>query len=165
MPRFSVNTHRLDPYAAWAFRVKWDGRYVPGISRISGLAWTTDVAQHREGGDPPDAHLAPGVTAYLPVVLERGRTHDTAFEEWASLVAAPPGRRRSLKNLRKDVLVELLNEQQTPVMAFRLHRCWPSHYAALGPLDADAGVLARESLTLQHEGFERDEEVAEPAET
>lgn len=164
MAEFSVNAYRLDPYASWGFHVKWDGKIVPGITRIGGLAWTTEALPFRNGADPADTHVVPGLTTYAPLVLERGRTHDTAFEDWANLVGAVANP-RSLKTFRKDVTIELLNEQRSIVMAFRVLRCWPSHYSPLGPLDADANLLALETLTLQNEGFERDTGVKEPAQT
>jgi hypothetical protein len=42
MAEFSVNPTRVDPYKNFKFRVKWDGRYVAGISKISGLRRTTE---------------------------------------------------------------------------------------------------------------------------
>jgi tail tube protein gp19 len=50
--QFTVNAHRIDPYKNFKFRVKWDGRLVAGVSKISGLKRTTEVIEHREGGDP-----------------------------------------------------------------------------------------------------------------
>ena len=38
MAQFSVNAQRFDPYKNFKFRVKWDGRYVAGISKVSALA-------------------------------------------------------------------------------------------------------------------------------
>ena len=32
MAQFTVNPRRFDPYKDFRFRVKWDGRYVAGIS-------------------------------------------------------------------------------------------------------------------------------------
>jgi len=55
--------------------------------------------------------------------------------------------------------------QGTPVMAFNVMRAWPSEYVALGQLVADESATAVETLTLQHEGIERDPGVKEPAET
>ena len=37
MPQFVVNPHRFDPYKNFKFRVKWDGKYVAGVSKISAL--------------------------------------------------------------------------------------------------------------------------------
>ena len=50
--QFSVNPLRFDPYKNFKFRVKWDGRYVAGVSKMSALKRTTEVVKHREGGDP-----------------------------------------------------------------------------------------------------------------
>ena len=35
MAQFTVNAQRFDPYKNFKFRVKWDGRYVAGISKVS----------------------------------------------------------------------------------------------------------------------------------
>jgi phage tail-like protein len=167
LPRFTVNPDRLDPYKSFKFRVKWDGRYVAGISKVSGLIKRTEVVDHREGGDPSTVHKSPGQTTFEPIVLERGRTHDTDFEAWANKVwnyGSPQGQEVSLKDFRKDIIIELYNEAGQLVMAFKVYRCWPSEYVALGDLVANGSAVAIESLRLQHEGWERDYEVTEPVE-
>jgi len=167
MPQFTVNPQRFDPYKQFKFRVKWDGRYVPGVHKVSALRKTTEVVMHREGGDPSLQRRSPGQSAYEPIVLVRGRTHDTAFEEWANKtwhLGGGAGAEVSLHDFRKDVRIELYNEAGQLVMAFRVYRCWPSEYVALSDLDADNTSVAFESLTLQNEGWERDSEVVEPAE-
>src|ERR687898_1123651 len=58
MPSFTVNPHRFDPYKNFKFRVKWDGRYVAGVSRVTPLRRRTQVVTHREGGDASAAPLA-----------------------------------------------------------------------------------------------------------
>ena len=164
MPQFSVNPSRLDPYKSFRFRVKWDNKVVPGIFRVSPLRRTTAAIDQRSGTDPSEDHRSPGRTDWGPILLERGRTHDTAFEDWANLVWNESGE-MSLKKFRKDVVIELENEQGVTVMAFTVHRAWPSEYVALGPLDSESEAVAVESLTLEHEGWERDPAVKEPAET
>lgn len=168
MPEFTVNTHRRQPYADFKFRLKWDGRHVAGISSVSALARTTEVVRHRSGADPSLQRLSPGTTSYEPVTLERGVTHDEEFENWAMLVhdpAASPGAEVKLKDLRKDVVLELLNEAGQVVKAYLLYRCWPSRYVAVPDLDANGGrAVAIEELVLQTEGWERDRAVTEPAE-
>jgi phage tail-like protein len=167
MSRFSVNPQRFDPYKQFKFRVKWDGRYIAGVDRVSGLRRTTEVLHHREGDEPSSDRLMPGRTQYEPVVIRRGRTHDTELEQWANKVwnlGSGPGSEVSLKDFRKDVVVELYNEAGQLAMAFKIYRCWPSEYTALNDLDANAPLVAFESITLQHEGWERDYEIVEPAE-
>ena len=167
MAQFSVNPDRFDPYKQFKFRVKWDGRYVAGVSKVSALKRTTQVVTHREGGDPSIVRKSPAQTTYEPIVLERGRTHDTEFEKWANKVwnyGSGLGAEVSLKDFRKDVIIELYNEAGQLVMAFKIYRCWPSEYIALGELDAKDSCVAFESITLQHEGWKRDYEVTEPEE-
>ena len=167
MPEFSVNPHRFDPYKSFKFRVKWDGRYVAGVSRISGLRRATDVVEQRDGGDPNFTRKSPGVTRYQPLVLERGVTHDTEFEDWARKVlrhGAGLGSEVALKNFRKDIIVELNNEAGQVVLAYKVYRCWVSEYQALPDLDANGSAVAIESIKLENEGWERDVDIKEPAE-
>ena len=167
MTQFSVNAQRFDPYKDFKFRVKWDGRYVAGVSKVSGLRRRTEVIEHREGGDPNTAHKSPGRTHYEAITLERGVTHDTEFEQWASKLSRPPsgaGGDVSLADFRKDVRIELLNEAGMVVKAFNVYRCWPSAYQALPDLEANANAVAIEMLKLENEGWERDESVPEPSE-
>jgi phage tail-like protein len=167
VPPFTVNPTRFDPYKQFKFRVKWDGRYVAGVCEVTPLRRVTEVVAHRDGGEPSSARRSPGRTAFDPLVLRRGRTHDTDFERWANKVwrlGSGPGAESSLKDFRKDVMIELHNEAGQLVMAFKVYRCWPSEYVALGALDSDGASTAIESITLQHEGFERDDSIPEPAE-
>ena len=145
--------------------MKWDGKVVAGISKVSALRRTTEVVEHREGGDPSTAHKSPGRTHFEPVTLERGITHDLEFERWANKVwnlgSAPEV---SLKDFRKDLTLELYNEAGQVVIAYRLFRCWPSSFEALPDLDANGGAVAIQTLVIQNEGWERDVDVVEPAE-
>ncbi len=165
MSEFTVNTGRFDPYKGTKFRVKWDGEFIPGVFRISGLIWNTQVVTYREGGSLNAFIVAAGQTTFEPIVLTRGRTHDTAFEDWANLVwrhAPTGGAEVGLNAMRKNIQILLLNEAGQVVMGFIVYRCWPSRYEALGPLDAIETALAVESLTLHYEGFARDASIAEP---
>jgi phage tail-like protein len=166
-PEFSVNTERYDPYKSFKFRVMWDGKYVAGVSKVGGLTRKTEVVTHREGGDPSSARSSPGQTSYEPITLERGVTHDEEFELWANKVwtyGNAPGQEISLKDFRKDVIIELYNEAGQKVLAYKVYRCWVSEYTALPELDASANAVAIQSLTLQNEGWERDTDVTEPEE-
>ena len=167
MAQFSVNAQRFDPYKQFKFRVKWDGRYIAGVDKVSSLRRTTEVIRQREGGEPSIDRLMPGRTLYEPIVIKRGRTHDTEFEKWANKVwnlGNGAGAEVSLQDFRKDILIELYNEAGQLVMSFKVYRCWPSEYVALEDLDANTPLVAYESITLQHEGWERDYEVLEPQE-
>jgi phage tail-like protein len=167
MAQFTVNADRVDPYKNFKFRLKWDGRYIAGVSKVSALRRTTEVVSHREGGDPSTAHKSPGLTKYEPVTIERGVTHDLEFERWANKVwnrQGAAGEEVSLADFRKDVVLELYNEAGQLVMAWRIYRCWPSTFQALPELDANANAVAIQTLVLENEGWERDYEIVEPTE-
>ena len=166
MAQFSVNTHRFDPYKNFKFRVKWDGRYVAGISKVTSLKRTTELVTHREGGDPSTNRISPGRSKFEPITLERGVTHDPEFEAWANMVYNTDGDAAvSLKNFRKDIIIELHNLQGQVVKAYKIYRCWVSEYQALPDLDSNANVVAIERIILQNEGWERDTSVTEPTES
>lgn len=167
MPAFSVNTHRFDPYKNYKFRVKWDGRYVAGISKMSALKRTTEVVKHRDGGDPNTSRKSPGRSEFEPITLERGVTHDAEFEAWANKVwqqGAGLGAELSLKDFRKDLIIEMYNEGGQLVLAYKVFRAWVAEYQALPELDANANAVAIQTIKLENEGWERDREVVEPAE-
>ncbi len=166
MTMFSVNPHRFDPYKNFKFRVKWDGKYIPGISKISPLSRMTEVVTYREGGDPSNSRLSPGTTKFEPIVLERGLSHDPAFEEWANMTFNIEGDAdTSLKNYKKDIIIELLNLQGMVAMRFRVYRCWVSEYQSLPELNSNDKSIAIERIVIQNEGWERDVETTEPQET
>jgi phage tail-like protein len=167
MAQFSVNTHRFDPYVNFKFRVRWDGRYVAGISKVSALKRTTEPIRHREGGDQSSSRKSPGRTEFEAITLERGVTHDREFEQWAGRVwsvGAGLGAESSLRTFRKDLIIEMYNEAGQLVMAYNVYRCWVSEYQALPELDANANAVAIQSIKLENEGWERDLAVSEPSE-
>jgi phage tail-like protein len=168
MPEFTVNPNRLDPYKNFKFRVKWDGLYVAGISKVSPLRRTTEVVEHRSGGDPSASHKSPGRTKFDPIILERGVTHDTEFEKWANkvwLLGAKLGAEVSLQDFRKDIILDFYNEAGQLAIAYNIYRCWVSEYQALPELDANGyPVTAIQFIKLENEGWERDLSVTEPKE-
>lgn len=166
MAQFEVNTHRFDPYKNFKFRIKWDGKYVAGVSKISALKRSTEPVTHREGGDPSTSRHSPSSWKFEPITLERGVTHDLEFEKWANLIHHTDGDAAiSLKNFRKDLIIELLNLQGVVVKAYKVYRCWVSEFTSLPELDANGSAVAIEMIVLQNEGWERDEAVTEPSET
>ncbi len=165
MAQFTVNAQRIDPYKNFKFRVVWDGQPVAGISKVSGLKRTTEVVSHRDGGDLSTKRHSPGVSSFEPITLERGITHDTAFEEWAVKTYSVAGDAAvSLKDFRKDMTIELYNLQGTKVRAWQVFKCWVSEFTAVPELDSNANAVAFETIVLQNEGFARDEAVTESEE-
>jgi phage tail-like protein len=167
MAQFSINAQRFDPYKNFKFRVKWDGRYVAGISKVGALKRTTDVVEHREGGDPSTSRKSAGRNKFDPITLERGVTHDTEFEKWANKVwnfGSGLGAEVSLKDFRKDIILEVYNEAGQLALAYKVFRCWVSEFQALPDLDANAAAVAIQHIKLENEGWERDTDVTEPSE-
>jgi phage tail-like protein len=167
MAQFSVNPQRFDPYKNFKFRVKWDGKYVAGISKVGGLKRTTEVVEHREGGDPSTGRKSPGRSKFEAITLDRGVTNDLEFEKWASKVwsfGAGLGAEVSLQDFRKDLIIEVYNEAGQLALAYKVFRCWVSEYQALPDLDANANAVAIQHIKLENEGWQRDAEVPEPSE-
>jgi phage tail-like protein len=167
MAQFTVNAQRFDPYKNFKFRLKWDGKYVAGVSKCSALKRTTEVVKHRDGGDPSSSRKSPGRTEYEAITLERGVTHDVEFEKWANKVwqvGSGLGAEVSLKDFRKDLIIEIYNEAGQLALAYKVYRCWVSEYQSTPDLDANANAVALQHLKLENEGWERDQEVPEPAE-
>jgi phage tail-like protein len=167
MAEFTVNPTRFDPYKNFKFRVKWDGHYVAGVSKVTGLKRTTEVVKHREGGDPSTSRKSPGRNEFEPITLERGVTHDAVFEQWANKVWQLHAALRaevSLKDFRKDIILELYNEAGQKVLAYNIYRCWVSEYQSMPDLDSNANAVAIQHLKLENEGWERDLSVTEPVE-
>jgi phage tail-like protein len=167
MAQFTVNATRVDPYKNFKFRVKFDGRHVAGLSKCSALKRTTEVVEHRVGGDPSTSHKSPGRTKYEAITLERGVTHDVAFAQWANKVwnfGAGLGSEVSLKDFRKEIIIEMYNEAGQLAIAYKVYRCWVSEYQAMPDLDANANAVAIQHIKLETEGWERDYDVKEPQE-
>jgi phage tail-like protein len=167
MAQFSVNASRFDPYKNFKFRVKWEGRYVAGVSKVGALKRTTEPIKHREGGDPSTSRKSPGRSEFEAITLERGVTHDTEFERWANKVwnfGSGLGAEVSLADFRKDIIIEVYNEAGQVVLAYKVFRCWVSEWQSLSDLDANADAVAIQSIKLENEGWERDYDVKEPTE-
>lgn len=164
---FSVNINRFDPYKAYNFLVYFEKETTPvaGVSKVGGLKRSSDPIEYKEGGNAI-IRRGLGRTKYEPITLERGVTHDQDFEKWANAAqvldkGAPS---QSLKNLRRQVRIELLNEMGQPVHRYIVHRCWVSEYQALPDLDAGGNAIAIEHIKLENEGWEHDLTLPEPQE-
>jgi phage tail-like protein len=167
MAQLVAKPNRFDPYKNFKFRVKWDGRYVAGISKVGALKRSTEPVEHREGGDPSTSRKSPGRTKYDAISLERGVTQDTEFERWANKVwnfGAGLGVESSLADFRKDVIIDVFNEAGQKVISYKVYRCWVSEYQALPDLDANANAIAIQTIKLENEGWERDYDVTAPEE-
>ena len=79
MATFSVKTSRFDPYKNFKFRVKWDGRTVAGLNKMSALKRTTEVR---------------GLSAHQSSMI-RGRARSAVIRLWSAVaITAPPDQAR-----------------------------------------------------------------------
>jgi phage tail-like protein len=165
---FTVNINRYDPYKSYRFLVYFGGSTSPvaAVSKVSALKRSADVIEYKGGGDPI-IRKGLGRTKYEPITLERGLTQDLDFVNWANTtqVLDKGSPTQSLKNLRKEIRIDLLNEEGQPVWRFNVHRCWVSEYQALPDLDAGANAIAIEHIKLENEGWEQDTSLPELAES
>ena len=163
-----VNATRFDPYKNFKFRVKWDGRYVAGVSKVGALKRTTEVVKHREGGDPSTSRKSPGPHRVRGDHARARRDPRPRVrgvgQQGLELRRAASAARSSLKDFRKDLIIEVYNEAGQLAIAYKVFRCWVSEYQALPDLDANANAVAIQHIKLENEGWERDEGVVEPQE-
>lgn len=167
VPLFTANAYRYDPYRTFKFQVLIDGNVVAGLSKMTALKKKTETVKWRFAGDPSHERVMPGGTTYDPVTLEQGLTHDPVFENWANLVNNLTGDAgMSLKNYRKNIIINVLNLQGVVAISYKLFRAWVSAYQALPDFDAKTmNTVGIQSITLEHEGWQRDASVVEPTET
>ncbi|WP_033290355.1 phage tail protein [Amycolatopsis jejuensis] len=159
-------TKRRDPYKNFRFRVKFSGGdYMLGVSKITGFKRTTEVIKHRSGGDPATSFKLPGRTEYDAITLERGVTADKVFEQWAnrvwSFANAGQGLETSLKDFRRDLIVDVFDEGGQKVLSYQVFNCWVSEWQPVSDLDANANAVAVQHLKVENEGWVA-EEVTEP---
>ena len=166
-PMFPVNTHRHDPYRTFKFQILIDGKPVAGLKKMGALKKKTEAVKWRAAGDPSSERILPGGTSYEAVTLEQGLSHDPVFENWANLVNNVEGDGgMSLKNFRKDIVINVLNLQGQVAISYKLFRAWVSEYQALPEFDAGTmNAVGIQTLTLQHEGWQRDASASEPTES
>ena len=156
------NTNNLtlnhEPDSQYYFRVKWDNRYIQGITKVSGLRRKTEVIKFRSGGDSSITQKLPGRIDYDPIVLERVLSRDTLFETWVNTVTSIG----TSAPFRKLMIIDLFNKAGQKVISFKVHQCWPSDYIAMEESHENGTQFIIESITIQHEGWERDQTVTWP---
>jgi len=166
-PLFQANAHRYDPYRTFMFQVLIDGKPVAALKKMSVLKKTTEAVKWRTAGDPTHERILPGGTSYEAITLEQGLTHDPVFENWANQVNNIQGNAgMSLKEYRKDIILNVLNLQGAVAISYKVYRAWISEYQALPEFDAGTmNAVGIQTVTIQHEGWERDASVSEPTES
>lgn len=164
---FPANLNRFSPYATYRFLVYFGHSATPvaAVSKVGAISRKSAVIEYKEGGNAV-VLKSPGRTEYNAILLERGVTQDQDFITFANYAqvldqGAPT---TSLANLRKEIMIVLLNEEAQPVLRYVVHRCWVSEFQALPELDAGANAVAIEHIKLENEGWEQDLSLTEPVE-
>lgn len=135
------------PLPSFHFTVEWGGSRV-GFSEVSGLTQENQVIEYRDGSFPEYSSIKmPGLRKFSNVTLKRGIVKgDNQFFKWLSTVKLNTVERR-------DLIINLLNEEHQPVMVWKVMRAFPVKVE--GPqLKATANEVAIESIELAHEGLE-----------
>lgn len=173
-PQFNQSDSRFDPYKNFRFRIKWDNRYVAGVTKVNFPPHTSQIIKPSLGSASSASSAPQSLPAqadYRPIEVGQGVTHDTDFDTWARQGSAysdagkvDDGSNKivPLNDLRKDIIIELYNEAGQNVMAYNLYRCWVTEYKALSELDGLANAVTIQSMTLANEGWERDPSATEP---
>lgn len=165
---FPVNIHRYDPYKNYRFLVYFVPSTTPvaGVSKVGAIKRSSDVIEYKSGGDMI-IRKGLGRTKYEPITIERGVTFDTDFQTWANAaqVLDQGSPSQSLANLRREVRIELQNEEGQAVHAYLVHNCWVSEFQALSDLDGGGNAVVIEHIKMENEGWETDPSVTEQKET
>ena len=138
----------LVPYSNFWFRLKCDGQFVGGFTKVSPLTASSTGA---------GALRSAGQTEYAPITLEKGITYDVPFGQWCSKMYETANSGGSgATAFRRDFVLEVYNEAGDKVLGYTLSGCWASEFTAMPELDGLGNALVIESLVLQNNGWERE---------
>lgn len=155
-----IEGYRYNPYRTFRFQVSIDGKPVAGLRKMSALKKSTKSIPWRTAGDPTHERKLPGGTTYEPITLEQGLTMDPIFENWANEVNQRGNGNIVLEKFRKNLTITVLNLEGKPAIGYKVFGAWVSEYQALPDLDAGStDAVGIQTITLEHEGWERDSEV------
>lgn len=137
-----------DPFGNYNFLVEIDGIARGAFQAVTGFDSTTDIIEHREGGENTTVRKLPGMTKYANIVLKWGITDDRLLYNWHRDVI------NGVTPFRKNGSIVLLDRQHQEVARWDFVRAWPSKYD--GPdLNAEGTDVAIETIELAHEGVKR----------
>ena len=134
------------PLSKFHFQVSWDGSRF-GFQEISGLNVETEMIEYRDGLSPEYSNIKmPGMHKNNNITLKKGMFKgDNKFYDWWNTV-------QMNKINRKDVTINLLNENHEPVVTWRIRNAWPVKVNS-ADLKADGNEVAIETMELAHEGI------------
>ena len=136
----------VHPMPSYHFVVQWGGARI-GFKEVSGLNIQIDAIEYRDGANPESHPIKmPGRLHYSNIVLKRGIVpNDNDFFAWINTIRLNTVERR-------DIVVQLLNHDHTPIVTWKIRNAFPVRYS--GPvLSASASDVAMEELELAHDGL------------
>jgi len=132
---------RNDPFRGFNFRVEISGTSVAAFREASGLTFTIDPVEYREGTDP-DIHVRKlfGLRKYTNIALKRGITLNRELWEWyRTLVNGKADRRAGA--------IILLDEERNDVVRWKFVEGWICKWE--GPaMNATTNEVAVESIEI-----------------
>lgn len=132
-----------DPYRGYRFRVELDGVERGAFQECSGLDFSQDPIEYREGPDPLYSRKLPGLTKYSNITLKWGITYDEELWDW---------RDQALKGtiVRKNGSIILVDDEGNDKTRWNFEAGWPAKWT--GPtFNATANEVAVETLEIAHE--------------
>ncbi|MCM1565326.1 MAG: phage tail protein [Dehalobacter sp.] len=140
---------RADPYRQFRFKVEIDGITQAGFSECTFADTTTDVAEYREGDEPPRFRKLSGLTKFGNITLKWGITDSMDLYNWRQQVIDTGAERA-----RKNMSIILIDEAGADKARWNIERAWPSKY---DPMDFNAkgNDVGIETMEIVHEGFKR----------
>jgi phage tail-like protein len=134
------------PLPKFHFLVQWGGSRI-GFTEVTGLTIENEVIEYREGNSPEYSKVKmPGLHKFGNITLKRGVfASDNEYYDWLNTV--------KLNTIeRRDIIINLLNEEHEPVVSWKVKNAWPVKIQA-PDLKSDANEAAIESIELAHEGL------------
>jgi phage tail-like protein len=134
------------PLAKFHFSVEGVGERI-GFTEVTGLDIQVEPIEYREGSAKEFSKIKmPGMPKYSNLTLKRGTVlADSDFYKWLTKVQA-------LDVDRRDLTINLLNENHEPVMTWKVISSFPIKVQA-SDLKADGNEVAIETIEVAHEGL------------
>jgi phage tail-like protein len=147
----STDPRKIYPLPKFHFQADLGNGIRLGFTKITGLEVATTVIEYREGNSLKyNTTKQPGRTVYGNIFLQRGvfLGDFDFFKWWKNTYYFQEGN----ATYRRDVTIQLLDEQHSPVLTWVLANAWPCR-VKWGELNALENTVLLEELEITHEGL------------
>ena len=138
---------RDDPYRGFNFEVQIDRSTVAGFREVSGLSFTTDPVEYREGTDVPlHVRKLTGLRKFGNITLKRGFTQNQELWNWY---------KNTLNGVedRRDGAIVMMDEQGNAVVRWNFESAWITKWEGAS-MNATSNDVAIETVELAVERVE-----------